>query len=67
MTTKEHLHDLVERLPDAEGTAAERYLEFLIERREPPVDQEMLERIDAARAHPSEGIPHEQILREFGL
>jgi len=25
-----------------------------------------LARIDAARAHPSPGIPHEEILREFG-
>jgi len=27
----------------------------------------MLARIDAARAHPSPGIPHEEILREFGV
>lgn len=34
---------------------------------EQPVDPEMLARIDAARAHPSPGIPHEEILREFGV
>jgi len=27
----------------------------------------MLARIDAARAHPSAGIAHEEVLREFGL
>jgi hypothetical protein len=27
----------------------------------------MLARIDAARAHPSPAIPHEDILREFGV
>jgi hypothetical protein len=34
---------------------------------EAPVDPEMLARIDAARAHPSPGIPHVEVLREFGL
>jgi hypothetical protein len=34
---------------------------------EAPVDAEMLARIDAARANPSPGIPHEEVLREFGL
>jgi hypothetical protein len=34
---------------------------------EAPVDPEMLARIDQARAHPSPGIPHEDLLREYGL
>jgi len=67
MSTKEQLHELVERLPEAQGPAAVRYLEFLIAHGEPPVEPEMLARIDMARAHSSEGIPHEEILREFGL
>jgi hypothetical protein len=67
MTTKEQLHELVNRLPEAEGPAAERYLEFLIARREVPVAPDMLARIDEARAPPREGIPHEKIMREFGL
>jgi hypothetical protein len=33
---------------------------------EPPVDPEMLKRIDAARTQGGPGIPHEEILREFG-
>jgi hypothetical protein len=27
----------------------------------------MLVRIDAARAHPSPGVPHDEIMREFGV
>jgi hypothetical protein len=34
---------------------------------EESVDPEMLQRIDAARAHPIPGISHEEILREFGV
>ncbi len=34
---------------------------------EAPVDPEMLARIDAARANPSTGIPHGDVLREFEL
>jgi hypothetical protein len=41
--------------------------QLLIEHEEQPVDSEMLARIDAARANPSPGIPHEEILREFGV
>ncbi|MGA2184324.1 MAG: hypothetical protein ABSH47_14975 [Bryobacteraceae bacterium] len=66
MAGKEQLHQLIEQLPPEEITAAERYLRFLIAQ-EAPVDPEMLARIDAARAHPSPGIPHDEILREFGL
>jgi len=64
---KEELYNLVEKLPDSEIAAAERYLEFLISTGEAPVDPEMLKRIDAARAEPSAGIPHDEVLREYGL
>ena len=64
---KHQLHSLVEQLPAAEIEPAERYLRFLIEREELPLDPEMLKRIDAARTNPSQGIPHEDVLREFGL
>jgi hypothetical protein len=66
MTAKEQLHELVERLPESETGAASRYLEFLLLQQEAPVDPEMLRRIDAARAAAGPGIPHEEILREFG-
>lgn len=35
--------------------------------KEAPVDPEILARIDAARANPSPGIPHDEMLRDFGL
>jgi hypothetical protein len=66
MPDRQQLHNLVEQLPDTEVTAATRYLEFL-SAREAPVDAERLARIDKARAHPSAGIAHEDVLREFGI
>jgi hypothetical protein len=65
--SKEQLHELVNRLPESEVAPAARYLEFLIAHEEQALDPEMLARIDGARAHPSPGIPHEEILREFGV
>jgi hypothetical protein len=64
--SKQQLHELVDRLPESEALAAARYLEFPIAYDEPPVDPEMLNRIDAARAKNGPGIPHEEILRGFG-
>jgi hypothetical protein len=66
MPDKQHLHQLIDQLPEVELPAAARYIEFLLSH-EAPVDPEMLARIDAARANPSPGIPHEEILREYGL
>jgi hypothetical protein len=66
MSEKQHLHQLIDQLPEVELPAAARYIEFLLSHEE-PVDPEMLARIDAARANPSPGIPHEEILREYGL
>ena len=66
MADKEQLHQLIEQLPYEEISAAERYLRSLIAQ-ESPVDPERLARIDAAHVHRSPGIPHEEVLREFGL
>ena len=66
MPDKQQLHQLVDRLPATELAAALRFLEFLLSQ-EAPVDPEMLARIDAARTDPSPGIPHEEVMREFGL
>jgi hypothetical protein len=66
MPDKQHLHQLIDQLPEVELPVAARYIEFLLSH-EAPVDPEMLARIDAARANPSPGIPHEEILREYGL
>lgn len=66
MPDKHQLHDLIERLPECDLSAAADYLESLLSR-EAPVDPDMLARIDRARAKPSPGIPHSEVLREFGL
>ena len=66
MANKQQLHQLVDQLPDTELSAAARYLQFLVAQGA-PVDPDMLVRIDAARSNPSPGIPHEDILREYGL
>jgi hypothetical protein len=66
VTDKEQLHSLIDQLPESEVSAAARYLEFLLAR-EAPVDPEMLARIDHARANPSSGISHKNVLAEFGL
>jgi len=63
---KQQLHELTDRLPESETSAAARYLQILLAHDEAPVDAEMLKRIDAARAHPGAGISHEEVLREFG-
>ena len=34
---------------------------------EPPVDPDMLARIDQARVNPNSAVPHEAFLKEFGL
>lgn len=49
MPDREQLHDLIDRLPDAEISTAKRFLEFLGSQ-EAPVDEELLARIDAARS-----------------
>jgi hypothetical protein len=66
MPDRRQLRNLVDQLPESEVVAAARYLEFL-SAHEAPVDSEMLARIDEARARPSAGIAHEDILRELGL
>lgn len=66
MLDKQHLHHLVDQLPESELTAAARYIEFLLSR-EAPVDADMLKRIDQARTNPSPGISHDEVLGEFGL
>jgi hypothetical protein len=66
MPDRQQLHNLIDQFPETELAAAARYLEFL-NVREAPVEAEMLARIDDARAHPSRGIDHEEVLKEFGL
>ena len=64
MGAKQRLHELVEQLPASRIEPAVEFLESLME---PPVDPDMLARIDAARQQRSTGVPHEEVLQEFGL
>ena len=64
MSPKQRLHELVEQLPAAEIEAAVELLQALVEA---PVDPEMLARMNAARPKRGAGIPHEEVLKEFGL
>lgn len=66
MPDRQQLHQLVDQLPVTEIAVAIRFLEFLLSQ-EAPIDPEMLSRIDEARANPPAGIPHEAVMREFGL
>ena len=77
---KQHAHDLIERLENSEIVAAVRFLEFLtldpVSRslatapvEEEPLTREEEQALNASREwfRQNEGIPHEEILAEFGL
>jgi hypothetical protein len=77
-TEKRELHELVEKLPADQVSVALRYLHFLCADpvlisllnaepdNEPYTDRERTEDAEAAAAIArGEGIPHEEILREF--
>ena len=79
-TEKQQLHDLIDRLPAEQLRSARQYLSFLCADpvllsllNAPPDDEpytEEQQRRDAeaiASIERGEGIPHEEILREFGL
>ena len=83
MTIKEKLHNLVERLPDSELPAAERFLEYLSSRGTAPLERalaeapedeepETQEEMDAVRdardaAAAGKVISDEELARELGL
>ncbi|HMD97649.1 MAG TPA: hypothetical protein VKM93_10015 [Terriglobia bacterium] len=76
--TKEHAHELIDRLPPAQLAAVASLLEAMLEPlsqaiagmpiEEQEITPETAADIDRARAsiERGEGIPHEAILREFG-
>lgn len=79
-TQKERAHELIDRLESGEVATAVRFLEFMLleplERslatapvEDEPITAEEAAALDEARASLArgEGIPHEEILREFGL
>jgi hypothetical protein len=67
MPEKRQLHHLIDQLPESEMSAAARYLEFLLARREDPVDADLLARIDRARDQPSHGISSRDREEELAL
>jgi hypothetical protein len=78
-TTREHAHELIDRLPAAQVAAVASLLEAMLDPRaqaiaslpieEEEITPETAADLDRARAsiERGEGIPHEVILREFGL
>jgi hypothetical protein len=79
-TEKQQLHELIDRLPEEQLRSARQYLSFLCADpvlismlNAPPDDEPYTEeqQFRDAEAEASiargEGIPHEEILREFGL
>ena len=66
MSDRQQLHELIDQLPESDVPSAVRCVEFLLAR-EGPADADMLTGIDRAREHPSPGISHAEVLREFGL
>ncbi|HKI10505.1 MAG TPA: hypothetical protein VKA02_00220 [Candidatus Acidoferrum sp.] len=77
--TKEHAHELIERLAPSQVTAVVGLLEAMLDPvsrslanaplDDEPVSEEEAREIAAARASldRGEGIPHKQVLAEFGL
>ena len=77
---KQHAHELIERLEPEETRVAVRFLEFMLldpvsrslataPIEDNPITAEEAAALDEARASldRGEGIPHQEILREFGL
>jgi len=79
LTTKQHAHELLDLLPPEKLNAVRGLLEVMVEPlsrslAQAPVEEEELTSetaaaLDSARASLArgEGIPHEEIMREFGL
>jgi len=75
--TKDHAYELIDRLPPAQLSAVVGLLEAMLDpgslanapEEEEEITPETAAALDRARASLArgEGIPHEEILREFGL
>jgi hypothetical protein len=79
-TEKEHVHELIERLGPTQIATAARFLEFMLldpvsrsiataPLDDEPLTKEDVESIEASKEwfRNNKGIPHEEILAEFGL
>jgi hypothetical protein len=66
--TRQQLHDLVARLPEAEVAMVHRSLLTAPPDDEPYTDEQQRRDGEARAAHlRGESIPHEDVVREFGL
>ena len=67
--TRQHVHELIDRLPPAQLTALAGLLEAMIEREEisEGEDRAVGEAKQWLRENGGKGIPHEEVLADFGL
>jgi len=67
--TRQHVHELIDRLPPAQLTAVAGLLETMLEREEIGEGEERA--VEEAkrwlRENGGKGIPHEEVLADFGL
>jgi hypothetical protein len=67
--TRHHVHELIDRLPPAQLTAVAGLLESMLDREE--IGEAEQRAVDEAkqwlRENGGKGIPHEEVLAEFGL
>jgi len=67
--TRQHVHELIDRLPPAQLTALAGLLEAMLEREEISEEEEraVSEAKQWLRENGGKGIPHEDVLADFGL
>jgi hypothetical protein len=67
--TRQHVHELIDRLPPAQLTAVAELLESMLDREETGEAEERAveEARQWLRENGGKGIPHEEVLAEFGL
>ncbi len=80
LAEKEHAHELIERLPVDQISTVVRFIEFMLldpvsrslaaaPMDDEPVTEEEVQAVDASKEwfRHNRGIPHEEVLAEFGL
>ena len=67
--TRQHVHELIDQLPPAKLSAVAGLLEVMLDREETGEDEERAvnEAKQWLRENGGKGIPHEEVLADFGL
>ena len=67
--TRQHVHELIDQLPPAKLNAVAGLLEVMLDREEISADEEraVSEAKQWLRENGGQGIPHEEVLADFGL